>query len=104
MVGTRWRGTPLGIRLCQTMIRHYVASGLAWDYIVVRPGLQPFYTRLGYQRTARNVDFRGVGTPTPLRLNLDPTYLKKTGSAFSVEVVWGSTNDACVFGTTLESR
>jgi hypothetical protein len=104
MVGTRWRGTPLGIRLGQAVIRHYVASGLAWDYIVVRPELQPFYTRLGYQRTARNVDFPGVGSLTPLRLNLDPTYLKNTRSAFSVEVVCGSTNDACVLSTTLESR
>jgi hypothetical protein len=83
MVGPQWRGTALGIRLGQAVIRHYVASGLAWDYIVVRPEMEPFYTRLGYQRTVRRVDFPGVGSLTPLRLNLDPTYLKATRSAFS---------------------
>jgi hypothetical protein len=47
MVGTRWRGSALGIRLGQAAVRHYVASGLAWDHIVVRPEMEPFYTRLG---------------------------------------------------------
>jgi hypothetical protein len=83
MVAVRWRGTPLTIRLCQAVIRHYVASGLAWDYIVARPGLESFFTRLGYQRVARDVDFPGVGPLIPLRLDLDPIYLKSTRSAFS---------------------
>lgn len=83
MVARRWRGTTLGIRLCQAVIRHYVASRLDWDYIVVRPEMEPFFTRLGYQRTAPDVDFPGVGSLAPLRLNLDPTYLKSTRSAFS---------------------
>jgi GNAT superfamily N-acetyltransferase len=96
MVSTRWRGTPLGIRLCQAVIRHYVVAELAWDYIVVRPEMERFYTRLGYQRTARNVDFPGVGSLTPLRLNLDPAYLRHTRSVFSVEAVWASTDHACV--------
>ncbi len=104
MVSTRWRGTPLGIRLCQAVIRHYVASELAWDYIVVRPAMERFYTRLGYQRTARNVDFPGVGSLTPLPLNLDPAYLRHTRSALSVEVVWGSTDHACVLKATPGAR
>lgn len=83
MVGRRWRGTALGIHLGQAVIRHCVASGLTWDYILVRSAMEPFYTRLGYRRAARNVDFPGVGWLTPLRLNLDPTYLKSTRSAFS---------------------
>jgi hypothetical protein len=83
MVGPRWRGTALGIRLCQAVIRHYVASGLEWDYIVVRPQMESFFMRLGYQRTAPDVDFPGVGSLAPLRLNLDPAYLRSTRSAFS---------------------
>ena len=71
MVGTRWRGTPLFVRLAQAVIRYYLASGLAWDYIVVRAEMEAFWTRLGYRRIDRNVDFPGVGWLAPLRLNLD---------------------------------
>jgi hypothetical protein len=83
MVGTHWRGTALSIRLAQAVIRHYVASGLAWDYIVVRSEMEAFYMRLGYRRTSQAVDFPGVGWLTPLRLKLDPGYLKTTRSALS---------------------
>jgi hypothetical protein len=80
LVGARWRGTSLPIRLAQSAIRHCVAAGLAWNYILVRPQMERFYTRLGYQRAAASVDFPGVGSMSPLRLNLDPAFLRHIGS------------------------
>ena len=50
VVAPRWRGTPLCIRLAQTCYRYYRRAGLAWDYIVVRSELTPFYARLGFRK------------------------------------------------------
>ena len=82
----RWRGTSLSVRLAQAAIRHCVALGLTWNYILVRPQMERFFTRMGYQRSGAIVDFSGVGPLIPLRLNLDPAYLRSRGSILNVDL------------------
>ena len=86
LVSTRWRGTPLCIRLAQACYRYCFAAGVAWDYILVRPALVPFYLRLGYELIGNGVQFTGVGQLTPLRLDLDPAYLRRAGSVLAAGV------------------
>jgi hypothetical protein len=80
VVGARWRGTPLFVRLCQAATRHSLAAGLAWDYIVVRPQMAALYARFGYRSAGTAVDFPGVGELMPLRLHLDLAYLRDVHS------------------------
>ena len=59
LVATRWRRTPLGVRLAQAISRHCREAGMAWDYIAVRPALAPFFVRLGYERVGPATSIRG---------------------------------------------
>lgn len=80
VVGTNWRNSPVAIRLAQACYRRARTLGVAWDYIVVRPQLAQFFLRLGYVRAGSDVEFPGVGPVAPLRLDLDPAYLRRVRS------------------------
>ena len=79
-VAPRWRRTPLGVRLAQAISRYCREAGMEWDYIVVRPAMEPFFARLGYEPAGPAREYPGVGSIEPMRLNLDPAYLRRIRS------------------------
>ncbi len=83
IVDSRYRRTPLALRLAQACYDIGMEAGVAFNFIDCNAHLRPFFHRLGFRQVFPDFEHAEYGTVTPLVLALRGfTYLREIASPF----------------------